>query len=325
MSAFRTRMTDLLGIELPIMQAPLGPWTSPELTAAVSEAGGIGTLGTVLMPPERVAELVTRTQELTSRPFAVNFSARGPFDPEAFEATLAARPAAITFAHGDPGDLPLRAHEAGVSFVQMVNTVDAARRAAEQGVDAVIAQGSESAGFGGEVAALPLIPQVVDAVPELPVIASGGIADGRGLAAALVLGADGVNIGTRFLAATETPISDDWKRSIVEAASEDSVRAEFANGLVPKPDWDGAYEVAPRVLRTAFVDEWNGRPGDVPAAAERLRDEVMSAATSGRLHELLPFTGQTAGLVHEVLSVREILERMVEAARNALARSEPAR
>jgi enoyl-[acyl-carrier protein] reductase II len=320
MSAFSTRMTDLLGIELPIMQAPLGPWTSPELTAAVSEAGAIGTLGTVLMPPERVAQLVSQTRELTSRPFAVNFSARGPFDLDAFEATLAAQPAAVTFAHGDPGELPALAHEVGVRFVQMVNTVDTARRAAERGVDAVIAQGSESAGFGGQVAALPLIPQVVDAVPELPVIASGGIADGRGLAAALVLGADGVNIGTRFLAATETSISEDWKRSIVEAAAEDAVRAEFANDLVPKPDWDGAYDVTPRVLRTAFVDEWNARPEDVRAAAEQLRDEVMSAATDGRLHELLPFTGQTAGLVHEVLPVAQILERMIDDAQKALAR-----
>jgi enoyl-[acyl-carrier protein] reductase II len=321
MVAFRTRMTDLLGIELPIMQAPLGPWTSPELTAAVSEAGAIGTLGTVLMPPERVAELVSHTQELTNRPFAVNFSARGPFDPEAFEATLEARPAAITFAHGDPGELPVRAREAGVCFVQMVNTVEAAERAAERGVDAVIAQGSESAGFGGQVAALPLIPQVVDAVPEIPVIASGGIADGRGLAAALALGADGVNIGTRFLAATETSISDDWKRSIVEAASEDAVRAEFANGLVPKPEWDGAYDVVPRVLRTPFVDEWNARPEDVPAAAERLGEDVMSAAIEGRLHELLPFTGQTAGLVHDVLPAAQILERMVDDARHALGRA----
>ena len=320
MTAFRTRLTDLLGIEHPVIQASLGPWTSAELAAAVSEAGGLGSIGTVLMSAERVAELVARTRELTSRPFAVNFSARGPFDPEAFEATLATRPAAITFAHGDPGDLPAQAHDAGTRFIQMVNTVAAARRAAEQGADAVIAQGSESAGFGGQVAALPLIPQVVDAVPELPVIASGGIADGRGLAAALVLGADGVNVGTRFLASTEASVSEDWKRAIVDAESEDAVRAEFANALVPKPDWDGAYDVVPRVLRTPFVDEWNARLEDVPGAADRLRDEVMSAVAAGRLHELIPFTGQTAGLVHDVLPAAEILERMLGEAEHALAR-----
>jgi enoyl-[acyl-carrier protein] reductase II len=202
----------------------------------------------------------------------------------------------------------------------MVNTVAQARRAAEQGADAVIAHGSESAGFGGPVGALALIPQVVDAVPQLPVIASGGIADGRGLAAALVLGADGVNIGTRLLASTEARVADDWKQAIVAAESEDAVRAEFAPLLIPTPDWPGAYDVTPRVLRTPFVDEWNDRLADVPGKAEELRDGVLAAAGEGRLHELLPFTGQTAGQVHDVLPVADILEQLVAEAEQALAR-----
>jgi enoyl-[acyl-carrier protein] reductase II len=316
----RTRLTDLLDIRIPVIQAALGPWTSLELAAAVSNSGALGTIGTVLMPPAQVAELVARMRELTDRPFAVNYSARGPFDRESFDATLEARPAAISFAHGDPGELVAAAHEAGVVFVQMVNTVAQARRAAEQGVDAVIAQGSESAGFGGPVGTLALVPQVVDAVPDLPVIASGGIADGRGLATSLVLGADGVNIGTRFLASTEAHVSDDWKRGIVAAESEDAVPAEFAPLLIPTPEWAGAYDVTPRVLRTPFVDEWNERLDDVPGEAERLRAEVLAAAGEGRLHELLPFTGQTAGLVHEVLPVAEILDRLVDEAERALAR-----
>ena len=209
----------------------------------------------------------------------------------------------------------------GISFIQMVNSVAQARRAADQGVDAIIAQGSESAGLGGSVATLALLPQVVDVVPDLPVIASGGIADGRGFAAALVLGADGVNIGTRFLASVEADVSDDWKLRIVEAESEDVVRAEFAPALMPTPQWDGAYDVLPRVLRTPFVDEWNDRLDDVPGEAGRLRDEVMAAARDGRLHELIPFTGQSAGLVHDVASVSEILTRMVDEAERILARA----
>jgi enoyl-[acyl-carrier protein] reductase II len=320
MAALRTRLTDLLGIEKPVIQASLGPWTSVELAAAVSNAGGLGTIGTVLTPAERVAEYVRRMQELTDRPFAVNYSARGPFDPESFDATVEARPAVISFAHGDPGELAARAHKAGIVFMQMVNTVAQARQAAEQGADALIAQGAESAGFGGPIGTLALVPQIVDAVPDLPVIASGGIADGRGLAAALVLGGDGVNIGTRFLASTEATVADDWKRAIVEAESEDAVRAEFAPTLIPKPDWAGAYDVVPRVLRTRFVDQWNDRLGDVPGEAERLRDEVLAAAEDGRLHELLPFTGQTVGLVRDVLPVADILERLVADAERVLAR-----
>ena len=321
MPPMRTRLTDLLGIEVPVIQASLGPWTAVELSAAVSNAGGLGTLGTALTRAERVAELVGQMRGLTDRPFAVNYSARGPFDPESFTATTEARPAAISFAHGDPGDLPARAHEAGVVFLQMVNTVAQASRAAEQGADALIAQGGESGGFGGSIGTLALVPQIVDAVPDLPVIASGGIADGRGLAAALVLGADGVNIGTRFLASIEATVSDDWKRRIVDAESEEAVRAEFAALLVPMPDWAGAYDVAPRVLRTPFVDEWNRRLDEVPDRVEPLRNEVLTAAGEGRLHELLPFTGQTVGLVRDVLPVADILVQMVEDAERILGQS----
>lgn len=320
MAALRTRFTELLGIEKPVIQASLGPWTSVELAAAVSNAGGLGTIGTVLTPAERVADLVRQMRELTDSPFAVNYSARGPFDPESFAATVEAQPAVISFAHGDPGELAARAHEAGVVFVQMVNTVAQARRAAEQGADALIAQGAESAGFGGPIGTLSLVPQIVDAFPDLPVLASGGIADGRGLAAALALGADGVNIGTRFLASTEATVSDDWKRAIVDAESEDAVRAEFAPTLIPKPEWADAYDVVPRVLRTPFVDEWNDRLSDVPGEAEGLRDEVLAAAGEGRLHELLPFTGQTVGLVHDVRPVADILEQLMADAERILAR-----
>jgi enoyl-[acyl-carrier protein] reductase II len=183
------------------------------------------------------------------------------------------------------------------------------RRAASQQASAVRSRRSHS------------FPKVVDALPDLPVIASGGIADGRGLAAALVLGADGINIGTRFLASTEAGVSDDWKRWIVDAESEDAVRADFTLALVPPPEWEGAYEVVPRVLRTPFVDEWTKRLDEVRDEAEGLREEVMAAASEGRLHELLPFTGQTAGLIREVLPVSEILARMVEDAEGVLGRA----
>ena len=145
---------------------------------------------------------------------------------EAFALTLDAKPSCISFALADPGTLVQRAHDAGILVLHQVTTVQQARQAAEHGVDVIIAQGSEAGGFGGTVAGLALIPQVVDAVRPIPVIAAGGIADGRGLAAALVLGAQGINMGTRFLAAREASISAGWQQAILVAASEEAVKVE---------------------------------------------------------------------------------------------------
>lgn len=208
--------------------------------------------------------------------------------------------------------------------MQQVHSVEQARKAADQGVDVIIAQGSEAGGFGGAVSTMALVPQVVDAVSPIPVVAAGGIADGRGLAAALALGAQGVNIGTRFLAAAETTIPDAWKQAILDAESEDAVKVEFANEVFPPPGPEG-YDTLPRVLRTPFVEEWNRRPEAVEAQAERLREELAGALQGGRAHELVPFTGQTAGMIDEILPVAEILQRLVVEAEAALLSTAQAR
>src|SRR5262249_44902412 len=228
----RTPFCDLLGIDLPVMQAAIVPFTTPELTAAVSNAGGLGSLGTAMRSIEQVRDNLARTRDLTDRPFAVNFTL-STFDEQAFALALAARPAAISLALGDPGELVARAHAAGCRVIHQVHTVAQARCAAAAGVDVVIAQGSEAGGVTGPVGALALIPQVVDAVAPLPVLAAGGIADGRGLAAALVLGAQGANIGTRFLASVEAGCGDAWKQAIVAAAAEDAVRVELWCDVFP--------------------------------------------------------------------------------------------
>src|SRR5919108_5799069 len=213
----QTDLTRLLGIEAPIVQGAFGPWTSVTLSAAVSEAGGLGSIGTSLVPPERVSEMIAEMRERTDRPFAVNHTWR-PLNEDAFRVTLEARPPVISLALGGPGDLAARAHDAGITFMSQVHTVEQAERAAEAGADIVIAQGSEAGGFGGEVATMALVPQVVDAIAPVPVLAAGGIADGRGLAAALVLGADGVNIGTRFLASAEAGVPGGYQDAILAAA-----------------------------------------------------------------------------------------------------------
>jgi enoyl-[acyl-carrier protein] reductase II len=315
----RTHACDVLGIEVPIVQGSFGPWTNAELSAAVSAAGGLGSVGTALLDADRVLELIRQVRELTDRPFAVNFTAR-PLVEEVLEAALAEGPAVVSHALGDPEDLPARAHDAGAVFVQQVHTVGQAYAAAERGVDVLIAQGSEAGGFGGTVGALALVPQVVDAVAPLPVLASGGIGDGRGLAAALLLGAQGANLGTRFLASTEAAVAESWKEHIVDAPSEDAVKVEFADEIFPPGPVSG-YPVRPRVLRTPFVDEWNAKPEAARTAAGDLKAQVGEAIAAGRAHELFPFTGQTVGLIEEVLPVAEIVRRLVTEADAALRRA----
>jgi enoyl-[acyl-carrier protein] reductase II len=317
----RTPLCELLGIEVPIMQAAVWPATSPELVAAVSEVGGLGSIGSVFESADSVERQIARVRELTDRPFAVNHVVP-LLDEEAFEATLEAKPAVVSLALGDPGDLVERAHSAGAKVIHQVHTVTQARRVAGLGVDAIIAQGSEAGGQGMTlgVGAMALIPQVVDAVNPIPILAAGGVADGRGLAAALVLGAQGANVGTRFLASDEASADETWKRAILETKSEDVVRFEVFNEILP-PRSDRAYETVPRVMRTAFVEKWQGRPEEASRQSERLRAELMSAIKERRPHELLPFTGQTAGMVHDVLPAAEIVRMMVEEAEQALERA----
>ena len=244
-------------------------------------------------------------------------------DEAAFRATLEAKPAVVSFALGYPGDLVERAHDAGAKVIHQIHTVGQARKAAELGVDVIIAQGSEAGGQGMAlgVGAMALLPQVADAVDPIPVLVAGGVADGRGLAAALVLGAQGANVGTRFLASEEASAEEGWKQTILRSESEDVVRFDAWEGIFP-PAGGGAYATVPRVLPTPFVEEWSGRAKEARREAERLRDEVLSAIRGHTTHELLPFAGQTAGLVHDILPAREIVERMVSEAELALTQAD---
>jgi nitronate monooxygenase/enoyl-[acyl-carrier protein] reductase II len=318
----RTPVCDMLGIEVPIVQAAIWPATAPELVAAVSEAGGLGSIGAVFESAESVQRQIARVRELTSRPFAVNHVVP-LLDEAAFRATLEAQPAVVSFALGNPGDLVERVHGAGAKVLHQVHTVGQAREVSKLDVDVIIAQGSEAGGQGMVlgVGAMALLPQVADAVDPIPVLAAGGVADGRGLAAALVLGAQGANVGTRFLASEEASAEEGWKSTILRAESEEVVRFEAWEGIFP-PAGGTAYPTVPRVLRTPFVEEWSGRTEEARKEAERLREEVLSAIRGRTTHELLPFTGQTAGMVHDVSPAGEIVARMVAEAERALARAD---
>jgi nitronate monooxygenase/enoyl-[acyl-carrier protein] reductase II len=245
----------------------------------------------------------------------VNYTLAQP-NEEIFTLILEVKPPIISFALGDPGDLVKRAHEVGSLVMHQVSTVQQAKEAAERGVDVIIAQGSESGGFSGSVAALALIPQVVDAVRPIPVVAAGGIADGRGLAAALILGAQGINIGTRFLASVEAPISETWKQAIIAAESEDAIKVEVWNDIFPRGT--ASYDTVPRALRTPFIEKWQKSREVAKREAEQLRAEVISAIQQGKMEEFIPWAGQTVGLVRDILPAAAIVKRIVGEAEEAL-------
>jgi nitronate monooxygenase/enoyl-[acyl-carrier protein] reductase II len=298
-----------LGIEVPVVLAPFGPWEQVELAAAVSGAGGLGSLGTALRSTEELRDQWRRMRELTDRPFAVNHTGR-PLVREAFDATLDARPAAISFHLGIPADLIARAHDHGIVWIQTVGDVDAAEIALEAGADILIAQGTEAGGNAGWVSTLVLVPAVVDLAGSTPVVAAGGIADGRGMAAALALGAQGVSLGTRFLASTEMTIDQAWKERIVAAHARDAVKVAHSDRVLPPfnlPQVGATF--APRVLRTPLTEQLEQDPDSVDPQelAARVRKEVLA----GEGHELLPFTGQSTELIHDIAPAAELVSRLM--------------
>lgn len=315
----RTPVCGLLGIQHPIVQAGMGPFGSgPELAAAVSNAGALGSLGGTFRPVDDLKRRVLQLKASTEQPFAVNFTHSWAQEhPETLETVLGLGVPVVSFALGDPGQWPRRAHDSGGLFIQQVHTVEQAGMAAERGVDIVIAQGAEAGGFGGTIGMAALVPQVVDAIRPLPVLAAGGIADGRGLAAALVLGAQGVNLGTRFLASAEASISDAWKQAIVAAGASSAVKAPVWGRIFPKPE-NGAFDVVPRALETDFLRRWGSDLDGAAGRAADLRQEMVDGIQHGRMEEFVPFGGQSAGLIHEILPAAEIVNRLIEQATDAL-------
>jgi len=237
-----------------------------------------------------------------------------------FRHTLAARPAVISFALGDPGDLVRQAHDVGSRVMLQVTTVAQAIQAAERGVDVIIAQGGEAGGYCGDVSTLALVPQVVDAVSPIPVVAAGGIFDGRGIAAALMLGAAGVNLGTRFIATKEAPVPEEWKQAIAQANSEDAIKVDVLNDISPLPGTAGFGTVL-RSLHTAFVDEWSAKRDEACRDRDRLRNQIISTTQAGRPHETLLTAGQTAGGIKQILPVAVIMRQLIAEAEAALSKA----
>ena len=302
----KTPLCDLFGIEVPIILAPMGTCTSAELAAAVSNEGGLGGIGTLFRTTAAIKRDIDTVKKLTNRHFAINHIPQ-TLDPEAFRYTLEAQPRVISFTLADPGDLVRQAHDVGSLAMLQVTTVAQAVRGAELGVDVIIAQGSESGGYCGDVSTMALVPQVVDAISPIPVVASGGIFDGRGIAAAIMLGAAGVNLGTR----------ERWKQAIAAAKSEDAIKVEVLNDISPLPGTAGFGTVL-RSLHTDFLDEWSAKRDEARRERDRLKQEIVSTTQAGRPDATLLTAGQTAGGIKDIPPVSEIMRRLVAETEAAL-------
>ena len=324
----RTPLCDLLGIDVPIVQAPIGSASVPALAAAVSEAGALGTIALSWTKPEDVAELVDDVRTRTARPFHANILLEWP--PEGrLDAVLDAGARIVSLAWGDSGRYVDRVHNAGALLIGTAGTAEEAKRLADVGVDAVCAQGWEAGGHvWGEVATMALVPAVVDAISPVPVIAAGGITDGRGLAAALALGAQGVWLGTRFLLAEEAPIHAYYRNRLLAARAEDAV---WAADL-----FDVGWERAPhRALRNSTRDLWERAgsppPGQRPGEAEEVAHRADGASivryssampvsgVDGDIEALSMWSGQGIGLADRVQPAAEIVRELVQEAEETLA------
>jgi NAD(P)H-dependent flavin oxidoreductase YrpB (nitropropane dioxygenase family) len=302
-----------MGIEHPVVLGGMGDATSPELVAAVSNAGGLGVQGASGRPREVILELAESIRELTDRPFGLNLLLFLS-GPEAIDAVVEARPRVFSSAWAWPADdlqaIFGRAHDVGSLVMHMVSTVAEARRAAAAGADVIVAQGTEGGGHIGLMGTMVLVPQVVRAVAPVPVVAAGGVADGAGVAAALMLGAEGVLLGTRFLATPEAPFPDAYKQAICKSNGDDTLISELPD-VISGRVWPGAFA---RALRNSFVQSWLGREGEVRLRQAELSARVREARESGDVDNGVLLIGQDAGLIDSIEPAAGVVKRMVSEA-----------
>ena len=323
----RTKLCETLGIDIPIIQAAIGSAAGPALAAAVCQAGGMGALGLTGWGEQGTAARLNETRALTDRSFIGNvllpLNVKGEI-----AALLEAPPRVISFYWGDVAPYASRVHDAGALVMANVGSIEEAERAAEAGADIVVAQGWEAGGHvRGTTATLALIPAVVDAISPVPVVAAGGIADGRGLAAALCLGAQAAWIGTAFLAAEEADIHPAYRARVLSGTVDETVY-----GTAYEYGWPGA---PGRVLRNQSVDLWEGagrpdlgakpREDDIVAWDEegnpikRYTAIVARSGMTGDVEDLPLWAGQGVGLVNKVRPASEIVQSIVSEARRILA------
>jgi nitronate monooxygenase len=310
-----TPLCTLLNIEHPILNASMAGSATGELAAAVSAAGGFGMIGGTSEGPAWLREQIRIARSRTSRPFGVGFISSFPDTQELVRVALGEGVAAINHSFADPTPYVGPAHAAGVKVFAQVQTLKQAMTAAQAGVDVVIAQGGEAGGHAGAIGTFALLPAIVDAVAPIPVVAAGGIADGRGLAAALLLGAQGAWMGTRFVTSHEWG-GPGWEQAAVLAAtSDDTVQTRLYDLIAERPF---PAENPDRMLRNAFIDRWNDRESEIPAHREELQAEIAAGHERADLAVAGVSAGVAAGLIGSALPASEIVRDIVQEAEHLL-------
>jgi NAD(P)H-dependent flavin oxidoreductase YrpB (nitropropane dioxygenase family) len=305
-----TPLCDLLGIRHPIALGGMAGHTSVPLVTAVSNAGGLGTLGVSRIPPEQIPTDIAAIRGGTTRPFGVNFFL---FDARqaTIDVALNGRPPvfAATWARADQDLRTLfgSAHEAGSVVLYQTGTVAEALRAKAAGADVIIAQGTEGGGHVGWMATMVVLPMIVDAVGSTPVMAAGGIADGRGLAAAVALGAQGAVLGTRFLATKESPLHPNFKQAVLDSDGHDTMLTEIPD-IVRGNVWPGAMA---RSRRNAFIERWAGREWELRERQPEALAALQEAWAAGDAANVSLLIGQDAGLIRDIPAAGELVERIV--------------
>ncbi len=306
----RTALCDLLGIDHPIIQGGMAWVSTAELVAAVSEAGGLGILGAGNAPPDWVEVQIRQIKARTDRPFGVNMPMFSPFVQDVVDICVREQVPVVTTGAGNPSSYIPVLKQGGVLVMPVVASVALAKRLERAGADAVIAEGSESGGHIGDVNTLPLVPQVVDAV-KIPVVAAGGFADGRGLVAALALGAVGIQMGTRFICTTECTVHPNYKEMIVRAGDRATMTTGHSLG----------HPV--RALRNPMTRKFEEIEKAGLSEAELIEfgtGKLRLAAAEGDTVEGSFMAGQSCGLVNDIVPVADLIQRIISEAEALLHR-----
>jgi nitronate monooxygenase len=309
-----TPFTDLISIEHPIALAPMGGSAGGALAAAVSNGGGLGLIGAGRGNRawlERELAIVTAR---TGNPWGIGFLTWAiTIDTIAW--AVDRHPYAVMLSFGDPATFAARVRGAGVPLIIQVTDLDEARRAVDVGADVIVAQGSEAGGHGGQRATLPFVPMVVDLAAPTPVLAAGGIADGRGLAASLALGAAGALVGTRFLASHEAIVSPEVSKAIIDGYGADTARTRVLD-IARGSGWPAKYTA--RVLRNAFVDQWRDREAEL-AQDDGTHRAYRQAVDDNDINAISIWCSEAIDLINEIDSADDLVRRLASDAAAALA------
>ncbi len=296
-----TRITELLGIKYPIIQGGMAWIAESTLAAAVSNAGGLGLIAGGSAPIDYLREQIRRTKELTDKPFGVNIMLMSPNAEELAQLVIEEKVPVVTTGAGNPAKFIPAWKEAGIKVVPVIPSVALAKRVEKYGADAVVAEGTEAGGHIGQISTMCLVPQIVDAV-NIPVIAAGGIADGRGIAASFMLGAEGVQVGTAFLASDECQVNQKYKDIVVKAKDTDNIVT-------------GSYTGHPvRNVKTKFTKKLASGEANGSISPEEFEEitlgSLRKAVQDGNVEEGTFMAGSIAGMVNEIKPCKQIIEEM---------------